>query len=101
MNTFGGVKQEEALAPNKSLHVQDDGTVLALCCTGTSSRDSLLSWIRILTITNPKLKALNVIFTLTSPSTEIATANEPPENEKMAKEKPVEETEREIKALKN
>ncbi|GAB0090994.1 Evolutionarily conserved signaling intermediate in Toll pathway, mitochondrial [Sergentomyia squamirostris] len=32
----------------RSVHEQDDGTVLAVCVTGTSSKDSLLSWIRIL-----------------------------------------------------
>ena len=29
-----------------SVHEQEDGTILAVCATGSSSRDSLLSWIR-------------------------------------------------------
>lgn len=32
----------------RSVHEQDDGTILAVCVTGTCSKDSLLSWIRIL-----------------------------------------------------
>lgn len=32
----------------RSVHQQDDGTILAICATGTSSKDSLLSWIRLL-----------------------------------------------------
>ena len=29
-----------------SVHEQEDGTILAVCATGSSSRDSLLSWVR-------------------------------------------------------
>uniref|UniRef100_A0A1B0CEG4 Evolutionarily conserved signaling intermediate in Toll pathway, mitochondrial n=1 Tax=Lutzomyia longipalpis TaxID=7200 RepID=A0A1B0CEG4_LUTLO len=32
----------------RSVHEQNDGTILAVCVTGTCSKDSLLSWIRIL-----------------------------------------------------
>ena len=28
------------------MHEQEDGTILAVCATGSSSRDSLLSWVR-------------------------------------------------------
>lgn len=34
--------------PERSIHQQDDGTVYAICATGTSTKDSLLSWIRLL-----------------------------------------------------
>merc|ERR1719471_1570750 len=50
-----------------SVHEQEDGTILAICATGTSSRDSLLSWIRKLEDTNPNLAKMAVLFTLTSP----------------------------------
>ena len=49
------------------VHEQEDGTILAVSATGTSSRDSLLSWIRNLEETNPNLCKLAVLFTLTSP----------------------------------
>uniref|UniRef100_A0A905AUS3 ECSIT C-terminal domain-containing protein n=1 Tax=Glossina morsitans morsitans TaxID=37546 RepID=A0A905AUS3_GLOMM len=32
----------------RSVHQQDDGTICAICATGTSTKDSLLSWIRLL-----------------------------------------------------
>ena len=50
-----------------SVHEQEDGTILAVCATGSSSRDSLLSWIRSLEQTNPNLANMAVLFTLTSP----------------------------------
>jgi len=50
-----------------TVHEQEDGTILAVCATGSSSRDSLLSWIRTLEITNPNLANMAVLFTLTSP----------------------------------
>ena len=50
-----------------TVHEQEDGTILAVCATGSSSRDSLLSWIRVLETTNPNLEHMAVLFTLTSP----------------------------------
>jgi len=50
-----------------SVHEQEDGTILAVCATGSSSRDSLLSWIRVLEQSNPNLANMAVLFTLTSP----------------------------------
>lgn len=50
-----------------TVHEQEDGTILAVCATGSSSRDSLLSWIRTLETTNPNLANMAVLFTLTSP----------------------------------
>merc|ERR1719228_3179558 len=50
-----------------SVHEQEDGTILAVCATGTSSRDSLLSWVRRLEQTNKNLSNMAVLFTLTSP----------------------------------
>lgn len=50
-----------------SVHEQEEGTVLGMCATGTSSRDSLLSWIRLLQETNPRLSTIPVLFSLRSP----------------------------------
>lgn len=65
---FGGSNKTGAIAATQNLHKQSDGTIIALCCTGTSSRDSLLSWIRILEHLDPNLKKLKVIFKLKAPS---------------------------------
>lgn len=48
---------------SKSVHVQDDGTIYGICATGTSTKDSLLSWIRLLEQDgNPALASLPVLF---------------------------------------
>jgi signaling intermediate in Toll pathway protein len=49
------------------VHEQEDGAILAVCATGSSSRDSLLSWVRRLEVANPRLEEMVVLFTLTSP----------------------------------
>ncbi|CAH2106350.1 unnamed protein product [Euphydryas editha] len=56
-----------------TVHEQDDGTIVAVCATGTSSRDSLLSWIRLLeSHNNPLLANIPVIFTLIAPPTDVS-----------------------------
>ncbi|CAK1547224.1 unnamed protein product [Leptosia nina] len=62
-----------------TVHEQDDGTVLAICATGSSSRDSLLSWIRLLEKhDNPVLANVPVIFTLIAPATDISLLEKHP-----------------------
>lgn len=51
--------------PNK--HEQVDGSIFACCATGTSSKDSLLSWIRFLQRDNPDLEEIPILFVLSSP----------------------------------
>jgi len=54
-----------------SIHEQEDGTILAIAVTGTSSKDSLLSWIRFLERKNPHLAKLSIIFSTNSPLGEV------------------------------
>jgi evolutionarily conserved signaling intermediate in toll pathway, mitochondrial len=75
LSVHGGQSKEVLINRQKKLHIQKDGTILGICATGTSSRDSLLSWIRILEQHIPKLKDLNIIFTLKSPSSDLVTLN--------------------------
>ncbi|XP_076243899.1 evolutionarily conserved signaling intermediate in Toll pathway, mitochondrial isoform X2 [Calliopsis andreniformis] len=49
-----------------TIHEQDDGVYYAMCATGTSSKDSLLSWIRCLQKTNPVLENIPIVFKLKS-----------------------------------
>ena len=58
-----GTSVEKAL----SVHEQSDGTILGVCATGTSSKDSLLSWVRFLQRDNPDLENIPILFTLSSP----------------------------------
>lgn len=58
----------EIRKPQRSIHQQDDGTIYAICATGTSTKDSLLSWIRLLEKDgNPQLAHLPVLFTFRTP----------------------------------
>ncbi|XP_037956929.1 evolutionarily conserved signaling intermediate in Toll pathway, mitochondrial [Teleopsis dalmanni] len=51
----------------RSVHQQDDGTIFAICATGTSTKDSLLSWVRLLEANgNPSLGEKPVVFKFTS-----------------------------------
>lgn len=52
----------------KSVHKQEDGVYYAVCATGSSSQDSLLSWIRLLQKENPHIGEIPVLFKLKSPS---------------------------------
>lgn len=63
--------EETALTLPCSVHEQEDGTILALCVTGTSGRDSVLSWIRLLEKSNPCLANIPVLFTQASPIGEV------------------------------
>lgn len=64
---FGGRKPSK-LALKKSIHEQDDGIVYAICCTGSSTKDSLLSWVRLLEKDgNANLENLAILFKFKSP----------------------------------
>jgi hypothetical protein len=73
-------KREKALIPVKStqpsVHEQSDGVILAACATGTSSRDSLLSWVRLLQESNPRLGQVPVVFTSRSPMGAVVAVDE-------------------------
>lgn len=76
---FAGPKPNK-LALKKSVHEQDDGIIYAICCTGISSKDSLLSWVRLLEKDdNPNLQNLAVLFKFkSSMEKELAiTSNKP------------------------
>lgn len=66
---FGfGKSRRNKLALKKSVHEQDDGVIYAICCTGSSTKDSLLSWVRLLQKDgNPNLEHLAVLFKFKSP----------------------------------
>lgn len=69
--------EDQALVRQPSVHEQEDGTIFAMCATGTSSRDSLLSWIRSLEIDgNPALAEIPVLFTSKSPLGEVVPVSE-------------------------
>lgn len=79
LNVFGKSKSAMA-ATQKDLHRTSDGVILGIAATGTSSRDSVLSWVRLLEATNPKMKILQTIFKMKAPTTQVETINEPSSN---------------------
>ncbi|XP_072394026.1 evolutionarily conserved signaling intermediate in Toll pathway, mitochondrial [Diabrotica undecimpunctata] len=65
-----------------SVHEQEDGVIFSVCATGTSSKDSLLSWIRHLEKDGyPNLGKVPVVFKLKSASREVANLETPAEEE--------------------
>lgn len=74
---FEDPAKNQAVVRQPSVHEQEDGTVFAMCATGTSSRDSLLSWIRSLEKDgNPALAEVPVLFTSKSPLGEVVPVSE-------------------------
>lgn len=73
----------KALGELRSVHEQEDATIFAVCATGTSSKDSLLSWIRCLQRKNPILEHIPILFTFTGPVPDIKEIpdGKPPEEE--------------------
>ncbi|XP_045476027.1 evolutionarily conserved signaling intermediate in Toll pathway, mitochondrial [Harmonia axyridis] len=68
---------QKHIVDRKTVHEQDDGTIFAICATGTSSKDSLLSWIRHLEKNgNEVLSKIPVVFTLRSAPSELMTQSQ-------------------------
>lgn len=64
-----------------SVHEQDDGVIFSVCATGTSSKDSLLSWIRHLEKNgNPNLGQIPIVFTLKTGVKEVTNIEENKDN---------------------
>ena len=54
--------KETSLNAVPSVHAQEDGIILSIVATGTSSQESLLTYIRMLQKDNPRLKSIPVII---------------------------------------
>ncbi|KAG5676583.1 hypothetical protein PVAND_006406 [Polypedilum vanderplanki] len=80
--SLGQVKpKSNKLAIMRSVHEQKDGTVYAICCIGQHTKDTLLSWLRLLEKNgNPCLENLIVLFKLATPdnTTEIVVQSKDP-----------------------
>ncbi|XP_022188581.2 evolutionarily conserved signaling intermediate in Toll pathway, mitochondrial-like [Nilaparvata lugens] len=63
------------LAIQTSVHEQEDGVYYAVCCTGSSGKDSLLSWVRILQRTNPILGEVPILFKFSSPTRDLVSTD--------------------------
>ncbi|XP_060082334.1 evolutionarily conserved signaling intermediate in Toll pathway, mitochondrial-like [Ylistrum balloti] len=55
-----------------SIHSQDTGIVMATCVTGTTSRDSVVTWVRYLQKTNPKLEHIPILFSIKTHTGQVA-----------------------------
>lgn len=76
---FGKTKRNK-VALKKTVHEQDDGIIYAVCCTGVSTKDSLLSWVRLLEKDgNPNLENLAILFKFrSSTEKELAMSSDKP-----------------------
>ncbi|XP_066584734.1 evolutionarily conserved signaling intermediate in Toll pathway, mitochondrial [Prorops nasuta] len=63
-------QKKEKILP-RLVHEQEDGTYYGLCATGTSTKDSLLSWIRHLENLYPKLQKCAILFKFVSSTDEL------------------------------
>lgn len=70
-NLFWEKEEAKSIVPQRSVHEQDDGTVLAMVITGNATKESLVSWVRCLQTTNPALEKIPVVFKLRTPGSEI------------------------------
>ena len=48
--------------PDLSAHELPDGTIFAMCCTGTQTKASLYNWTKFLEIDNPSLKEKLIVY---------------------------------------
>lgn len=78
-------EKPKALEVPPSIHEQEDGTILAMCITGTSSKESLTSWIKFLERSNEKLSQIPVVFRLRSPQAEVDVWSEKQETKDVAR----------------
>jgi len=77
-------EKPKALEVPPSIHEQEEGTILAMCITGTSTKESLASWIRFLEHSNEKLSQIPVLFRLhSSPQLEVDIYSEKQKAEDM------------------
>ncbi|KAG7210294.1 hypothetical protein KM043_011838 [Ampulex compressa] len=86
--------EEKQIALQLTVHEQNDGIYYAMCASGMSSKDSLLSWIQCLQIKNPILREIPIVFKLKSSTEalqqieECTTKNQPMETNKESTKMP-------------
>lgn len=80
LSNFGYLDFEEGINPKSKIHQQDDGTILAIAATGTSSQESLLLWLRKLEQHNPRLRSAPIVVTPNNFTEQKQSLNEKTEN---------------------
>lgn len=63
--------------PDRTVHEEDNAVILGVACSGTSTPDSMLSWIRALSKTCPRLKQLQILFRVSQSVRDQATPPPP------------------------
>lgn len=69
--SFYGKPLQEKLKEIEGVHHVDNCYILATGITGTSSHDSILSWLKLLQRRNPNLRNLNVVLKLKRPTNDL------------------------------
>lgn len=74
---FGFGKEPKAVTPARTVHEQEDGTIYGVCATGTTTKDSALSWVRLLQkLKAPILEGLPVLFRFRQPTGDLVPFSE-------------------------
>ncbi|KAF6023060.1 ECSIT [Bugula neritina] len=69
-------KRKKSLIVKPSVHEQPEGTILAMCITETSNKDSLVDWINFLQVENSCLSKVPILFSLKTPESGLQSTNE-------------------------
>lgn len=72
---FYGKPLKDKIRAMEDAHHVDNYHILSVGITGTSSHDSVLSWLKIIQKKIPKLSKLNVVFRLERPTHEVSDAD--------------------------
>lgn len=59
---------ERRVAPKRTVHENDETVILGVASSGTSSPDSMLSWVRAMTAISPRLAKLQILFRISPQS---------------------------------
>lgn len=70
-------ESRKAVMKAPTIHEQPDGTILSIAVTGSSSKDSLVCWIKFLQKLNPKLEKIPVVFRMSHGVTDLIVRENP------------------------
>ena len=74
---FNQDSKETTQRPEISVHEQADGTIYAICATGTGTKNSILTWTKVLEKSNPCLKSHAIVYRLKDKPSSVRATTSP------------------------